>query len=322
MMTGQTLVIDGGVVVTGKEMTTNVDWIAVDWGTTNLRAWVFDSAGQIVATLTSDRGMGGLECDAFEPALLALIAPYLADGQRTPVIACGMVGARQGWTEATYADVPCPPPAIDRATRAPANDPRIEVFILPGVSQNRPADVMRGEETQIGGFLASNPNFDGTLCLPGTHTKWVQISAGEIISFRTFMTGDLFAAIMGHTVLRHSAAKGQDLASFDCGVSEGLSRPEMLTARLFTLRAEGLLHHMTAVAASERLSGLLIGQELAGAKQYWLSTQVALIGGAALCERYARSLSTLGAKPELADGDTMVLAGLRAAQARLKTIGT
>lgn len=298
-------------------MTETADWIAVDWGTTNLRVWVMSAAGAVIARRSSDRGMSTLRPDEFEDALLALVGDSLDAGRVTPVIACGMVGARQGWTEAAYAPVPCPPPGANRAVRAQARDPRLAVHILPGLSQSRPADVMRGEETQIGGFLAANPDFDGTICLPGTHSKWVQISAGEIVSFRTFMTGDLFAAISGHTVLRHSFAAGRDDDAFDAGLAEGLGNPALLTTQLFALRAEGLLHGLAPIAATERLSGLLIGQELAGAKHYWLGARVALVGGAALCARYARALAAQGVAAETFEGDEVVLSGLRAARAAL-----
>lgn len=296
-------------------MSAPADWIAVDWGTTRLRAWVMDGAGREIAHLASDRGMGGLAPDAFEPALLELVGPHLAEGRATPVIACGMVGARQGWIEAAYEAVPCTPPGLAHATRAPATDPRLDVMILPGLSQDRPADVMRGEETQIAGFLATVPDFDGTICLPGTHTKWVQVSAGEVVSFRTVMTGELFAAISGHTVLRHTVGQAGDEAAFIDGVADGMARPEALTARLFGLRAEALLHGLDADAAASRLSGLLIGLELAGARGYWLGTRLALVGAAGLTARYAAALRAQGALPEVADGDEMVLAGLKAASA-------
>jgi 2-dehydro-3-deoxygalactonokinase len=94
------------------------DWIAVDWGTSNLRAWAMDAAGRARAEAASDAGMGGLAPSGFEPALLALIGPWLAPGRVTDVVACGMVGARQGWTEAPYAAVPAPSPAPRSATRA------------------------------------------------------------------------------------------------------------------------------------------------------------------------------------------------------------
>jgi len=291
------------------------DWIAVDWGTSRMRAWIMEGAGREIAHLSSDKGMGELAPDAFEPALLELVGPYLAARRATPVIACGMVGARQGWAEAAYAAVPCTPPGLERGTRAPTTDPRLEVAILPGLSQNRPADVMRGEETQIAGFLATTPDFDGTICLPGTHTKWVQVSAGEVVSFRTVMTGEVFAALSTHTVLRHTVGAGDDEAAFLDGLSEGMARPEALTARLFGLRAETLLHGLSAEAAAARLSGLLIGLELAGARGYWLGTRLALVGAPALTARYASALRAQGVVPEIADGDAMVLAGLKAAWA-------
>ena len=72
------------------------------------------------------------------------------------------------------------------------------------VRQDNPADVMRGEETQIRGFLSIFSNFDGIICLLGTHTKWVHVSAGEVISFRTFMSGELFDLLSKYSVLKHS----------------------------------------------------------------------------------------------------------------------
>ena len=83
-------------------------------------------------------------------------------------------------------------------------DPRLTVPVIGGPAPDKPADVMRGEETQIAGFFFENQGFDGVLCLPGTHSKWVQISAGEIVSFRTFMTGEIFALLADRSVLRHT----------------------------------------------------------------------------------------------------------------------
>jgi len=182
--------------------TSYADWIAVDWGTSNLRVWAMRASGP-VADARSDQGMGTLEPEAFEPALLDLIEPWLGAAPM-PVIACGMVGAKQGWAEAPYAAVPCPP--VSLATVTPnVQDRRLVVHILPGLSQASPADVMRGEETQIAGYLADVPEFDGILCMPGTHTKWVQVSAGEVVSFRTFMTGEMFALLSTGSVLRRRA---------------------------------------------------------------------------------------------------------------------
>ena len=289
----------------------STEWIAVDWGTTNLRVWSVGADGQVSAPLSSDKGMGQLPPEAFEGALLELIEPLLADCRVTPVIACGMVGARQGWAEAPYASVPCTPPGAAEAIQPPTQDPRIAVHILPGVMQSDPPDVMRGEETQIAGFLAAEPDFDGILCLPGTHTKWVQISAGEIVSFRTVMTGELFALLSGQSVLRHSVQSDDwDDDAFEAALNDAMTSPQHLTTRLFGLRAGSLLAGLAPDTARARLSGLLLGLELAGTRPYWLGQRVAIIGDGALAQRYETALGIVGAMVEVTDGAGLTLAGL------------
>ncbi|MBO6882464.1 MAG: 2-dehydro-3-deoxygalactonokinase [Marivita sp.] len=294
------------------------DWLAVDWGTSHLRVWAMTQGGTLQTRRSNDAGMGTLSRDGFEPALLDLAGDLLGAG-KTPVIVCGMAGSRQGWAEAKYVPTPCTPPGIDRATYVPTSDPRLSVHILPGVKQTNPADVMRGEETQIAGFLALNPKFDGVICLPGTHTKWVHISAGEIVSFRTYMTGEMFALLSQQSVLRHTVTgDGWDVSTFADAVSNGMSNPAELAARLFSIRAEGLLNDLHADQARARLSGLLIGAELAAARPYWLGQHVALIGDDKLCKAYADALGAQGLPVERTDAERMTLEGLKAAYAALK----
>ncbi|MDV7143906.1 2-dehydro-3-deoxygalactonokinase [Tropicimonas sp. TH_r6] len=292
-----------------------LDWIAVDWGTSSLRAWGIDVSGAILWEESSDKGMGGLAPSEFEPVFLDLVGAHIAGLDRVEAIACGMVGAKQGWTEAGYRAVPCQPLDPDM-TEAPVADPRLRFRIIGGLSQAKPADVIRGEETQIAGFQALNPKFDGVIALPGTHTKWVHVSAGEVVSFQTCMTGDLFAAISGHTVLRHSVqTEDWDDVAFLAAVDDAVSRPEKLAARLFSLRAEGLLAGLEAGSAKARLSGLLIGAELAATRPYWLGQEVAIIGAGGVSKLYAEALKSLGVTATLAAGGAMVLKGLAAARA-------
>jgi len=291
------------------------DWIAADWGTSNLRVWAMSSTGDILAEASSAQGMGRLDPAGFEPALLDLIGDWV-DGPMT-VVACGMVGARQGWVEADYDRVPCPA-ATTGFTKVATNNADLSVHIIPGIAQNAPADVMRGEETQIAGFLSRNKNWDGVICLPGSHTKWVHVSADEVVSFQTFMSGELFAAISGHTVLKHSTSgTGWDAAIFETAVNETMSRPERLAAHLFSLRAEGLLHGMSNDAARSRLSGLLIGAELAAARPYWLGQQIAVIGAGDIASHYVKALALQGTPATQVQGDSVTLAGLTAAYRRL-----
>ena len=175
---------------------------------------------------------------------------------------------------------------------------------------------MRGEETQIAGLLATAPGFDGIACLPGTHTKWAHVSAGEVVSFASFMTGEIFALLAGTSVLRHTvAAEGWSDADFLEAAEDGLNRPERVAARLFGLRAEALLHGLDPVRARSRLSGLLIGAELAGARAYWLGRDVAIIGAVQLAAAYRAALNLGGLDARVLDATEMTLAGLAAARA-------
>ncbi|MCT8158905.1 2-dehydro-3-deoxygalactonokinase [Pseudoruegeria sp. SHC-113] len=294
------------------------EWIAVDWGTSHLRVYAIAADGSVRAEGQSEKGMGALTPEGFEPALLELIDGWLGTAPMD-IMACGMVGSRQGWTEAPYLQAPCKPQGGSFAL-PPVNDPRLRVCILPGVKQITPApDVMRGEETQIAGFIDRHPGFDGILCLPGTHTKWVEISAGEIVSFQTFMTGEMFALLSKQSVLRHSVQSAEwDDAAFTAALAESISRPERLAARLFGLRAGGLVADQTPAEARARLSGYLIGAELAGAKPYWLGRQIALIGAPALTSLYETALAAQGVIALCEDAASMTLAGLAAARDSLK----
>jgi 2-dehydro-3-deoxygalactonokinase len=287
------------------------DWIAADWGTTRLRLWAMRGS-EVLDRRSSDDGMRSQTPDSFAPALLRLAEPWLGEAP-LPVVCCGMAGARGAWIEAPYARIPCAPHAAG-AVSAPMPDPRLTVRILPGLSQADPPDVMRGEETQIAGFLARNPGWDGVICLPGTHSKWAHVSAGEVVSFRTFMTGELFALLSRESVLRASVAEaGWDAEAFLDAVREMLSYPERLAGALFTLRARDLLEGAAPEAARARLSGLLVGAELAASRPYWLGQQIAVVGAHQVAAPYLAALAEQGAPATEADGDAMVLAGLTSA---------
>lgn len=289
------------------------DWIAVDWGITHLRAYAMGPEG-IMAEVTSEDGISRVTPDACESALLGLVERWLTPDRRTPVIACGMVGSRQGWTEAPYRKAPCRPVDPAACVSVPSRDARLDLRLVPGLKQDKPADVMRGEECQIAGALALWPGFDGVICLPGTHSKWAHVSAGEVVSFQTFLTGEIFALLSEQSILRHAMdGPGHDPAAFADAVAETLSRPERLAAHLFRIRAESLLSDLPPDAARGRLSGLLIGAELAAARPYWLGQDVALIGAGPLVSAYADALAMQGVSTRQLAGSAAVVAGLAAA---------
>lgn len=292
-----------------------VEWIAADWGTTALRLWAM-AGSRVLERRQSEDGMGHLARDGFEPALLRLAEGWLGDAPM-PVVACGMVGARQGWSEAAYRPVPCPPLG-QPMHRVAAQDPRLRVHIVPGLAQMQPPDVMRGEETQIAGYLASDPGFDGVIGLPGTHTKWARVRQGRVQAFQTCMTGETFALLAGQSVLRHGIGPGWDEGAFAAAVAEILQAPERLAALLFPLRAAALLQDLPPDAARARLSGLLIGAELAATRAIWQGQPIALIGAGRLAGHYATALAAAGAMATATDGAEITLAGLIAARTLLQ----
>jgi 2-dehydro-3-deoxygalactonokinase len=185
--------------------------------------------------------------------------------------------------------------------------------------QNHPADIMRGEETQIAGFINKNTNFKGVVCLPGTHAKWVNINEGQITSFKTFMTGELFGVISNQTLIRHSTSiKGWDQDSFEEGVHDGFKNPGLIASKLFSLRAESIVNNLGRNQARSTLSGLLLGVELNGAQSYWRDKNITLIGSELLSNIYFQGLEVLGGQSQLFSLETATLSGLSSAYMEIR----
>lgn len=297
------------------------NWVAVDWGTSNVRAWGLDAAGAIVFARASDQGMGTLARGDYPRVLSELIGPDpLPAG--TDVLICGMAGARQGWREAAYLEVPADLGAIATGAVVPEGvEGRLNVRILPGLCQREAGheDVMRGEETQLLGLATLHPGFAGAVIMPGTHSKWAMLEGRTVTRFSTAMTGELYALIRQHTVLRHSLAKVDDPAAqaegFAAGSAEGFDAPETLLNRLFRVRAASLLSGTSDSWNAGYLSGLLIGAEIGGHRS-WLSgaSDIPLIGGGTLCGLYAQVLQRAGLRGTVVDATEATLAGLKAAR--------
>ena len=306
-------------------MTESVEWVAVDWGTSNLRSWGIAADGSVVFEKTSPKGMGKLTREEFPAALAELLDGVIAARSgKLEVLICGMAGARQGWLEAPYLQAPTDLRGLlEGAVHPDMGDSPIRASILPGVCQKAGADnVMRGEETQLLGLASLNPGYSGMVCMPGTHSKWAQLSGSRIERFSTAMTGELFELLRTHSVLRHSLTG--DLAGpgraegFKAGAEAGLAHPEQLLGTLFEVRAGSLLSGRQPDWCAGFLSGLLIGTEV-GSNRHLIGDQpVPLIGAPALCALYAQVLELAGASGAPKDATEIVLAGLKAARSFAK----
>ena len=302
------------------DLTQADEWVAVDWGTSNLRAWAIDGHGAVTGTASSDRGMGKLQREEFPASLTKVLEQLNRHETNVEVVICGMAGARQGWLEAPYLEAPTDLDALGQGAVHPTMpDTGIRVSILPGVCQRHGGEnVMRGEETQLLGLAKLSPGYAGMVCMPGTHSKWARLEDTRILGFTTAMTGELFELLKSQSVLRHSMTGALDGDAKDegfvTGAREGLDHPAALLGNLFTVRAASLLSGKDADWCSGYLSGLLVGTEIAANRNLIGTDPVPLIGSPTLCALYMRALNMAGAAGRLVDSTEVVLAGLKAAR--------
>lgn len=278
--------------------------IGVDWGTSNLRAYRFDAAGQVVDHAASPRGITKIEGGAFAAVLQETVGAWLQDGERH-VLMCGMIGSRQGWVEAPYLPCPADPRAIAQALVAVPFE-QAEVRLVPGLSGRDASgvpEVMRGEETKLVGLMASLGG-EGVVCMPGSHTKWARIAGGCIEGFATYFTGEAFAALRGHTILGRMMGQETDAEGFRRGVARSGEAGHLLH-HLFGVRALGLFGELPEAQAAGFLSGLMIGHEVRAAMHG--ASQVRLLGDEVLVGLYATAIAACGGHAVVVDEDAAAL---------------
>ena len=287
--------------------------IALDWGTTSLRAYLIARDGRVIEERAAGKGIMQVEDGRFADALSALCGDWLSAHPTATLIASGMIGSKQGWIEAPYC--PCPANAAALATKmvpintgihtganatsgASITKPR-QLHIAPGVSFTDPLsgvpDVMRGEETQIIGAIPATGAH--LVVLPGTHSKWAWLEDGAIVHFSSWMTGEVYAALTQHTILGRlmKLDAAHDAAAFARGVHYGLENPGQLLSRVFSARTLGLFDALTGSALPSYLSGLLIGTEIGAATggKHDLPPAI-LLGSPLLVQRYQSAFDAAG----------------------------
>ena len=177
--------------------------LALDWGTSSARAYRLSAGGAVLDRREAPLGVMQVREGQHAAALVSLLGDWAE--LRLPRIASGMIGSRQGWIEVPYVDCPADTAALVAGLRT---TPGGEMAIVPGLVHrdgDGVPDVLRGEETQIVGAVPEGD--EGILAvLPGTHSKWVRVESGRIVSFATYMTGELFALLLQHSILGRLAA--------------------------------------------------------------------------------------------------------------------
>lgn len=294
--------------------------IGVDWGTSRARALLLDAAGEVIEARSNDQGILAVPDGGFPTAFTALCGDWHAVRPDLPVVMAGMVGSANGWLDAGYVDTPVGPAAL--ASRLVPVPGQRGVWVVPGLRTSEgPAggpDLMRGEETQLAGLMASSVAGgirDGIVCLPGTHSKWARLDRGAVQAFGTYMTGEMFGLWRQHGLLGRLITDERHVVdAFVQGVVAS-GRPGGLLHHLFAARALPLAERLPRSHIASWLSGLLIGHECRAVRDRWLATRtgrptVILIGSGRLTTRYASALSALEIGSTRIDGTAAVARGL------------
>jgi 2-dehydro-3-deoxygalactonokinase len=266
--------------------------VAVDWGTSSLRAARIAADGTVLEERASARGILSVPAGGFPAVLAETCGGWL----QQPDVLClvsGMAGSRQGWHEAPYC--PCPAGFAELARGLAWVTPG-RIALVPGLSCENDGvpDVMRGEEVQIFGALSLLDLRDGVFVLPGTHSKWAEVRGGAVQSFRTCMTGEFYALLRQHSILARTLPADDGPLQEDAflgGVRRARAAGSLLAAA-FSARTLALFERLAPSALPSYLSGLVIGEELRA--QARLPQGIVLIGSAALTRRYTLALAPLG----------------------------
>ena len=272
--------------------------IALDWGTTRARAYRVDADGRVLEARNGTLGIQRLDGLSYTEAFGRLLGDWREEA--LPRLACGMVGSRQGWREAPY--VTCPA-SLDLLSRGLVETEGGELMIVPGLSTRDATgmpDVMRGEETQLLGAVPDDAPRT-LVVLPGTHSKWARVEHGVVLDFMSFMTGEFYDALMGHTILGRVPA-GAVPVDADAAFARGVERGERGGGLLhdgFGARTLVLMNELAPGDVAEWLSGFLIGREIRNARTWAQragddASRVMVVGSDALAARYSKALEQFG----------------------------
>jgi 2-dehydro-3-deoxygalactonokinase len=290
-------------------MTEGPRLIAVDWGTSRLRAYLLDGGGRVMDRVGADEGIMAVPPGGFPATLRRHVGAWLAAHRGLPVVLAGMVGSRNGWIEVPYLSCPVDGAGIAAALASVDLGDGLAAHIVPGLTASDAdgvPDVMRGEETKIVGAAVQ----DGIVVTPGTHAKWSRVRNGRIEGFATFMTGDFYGALMDHTILGKLAESPPDEAGFVRGLAAG-RRPGGITHQAFSARTQVLLGRMGGSEVAPFLSGLLIGTEVRHAVAMGeRDAPITIVAEGIVARGYEQALAAEGLDCRVLPSEETFLAGL------------
>jgi 2-dehydro-3-deoxygalactonokinase len=305
--------------------------IGCDWGTTGFRLRLTDThRGAVVASLRDKEGiatMNGHYLKFIENQSMTDSATHRKNYflkkiqlsvaelshrsginlNHIPIIISGMASSNIGMQLLDYAQIPFSMDGSDAYVKSVSGMTENPVYLISGVATA--SDVMRGEETQLLGLFQMLKNqtdeVDQLFILPGTHAKHVKVQAGKITDLKTYVTGELFEILCKYSVLQYSVATQSTSfypQAFESGFRDAQSVP-MLNA-LFHVRTNQLLKKLSPEQNAAYLSGVVIGNELLGLRNFNGKVLVAAV--AELYNHYNLAMEISGHKNwSIIDSDTI-----------------
>lgn len=289
--------------------------IAVDWGSSNRRAWALGPDGGIAAERSDSVGVLAIEDKRFSESLASFLGDWISANSAIPIVIAGMAGSRMGWVEVPY--VPAPAALADLAKHL-AKAGRIadsDCWIVPGMSIDGAVqpEVMRGEECQILGALLQRRQSDGVFLLPGTHSKWARVAGRRLTDFRTYLTGEMFNLLrQSGTLAQLMTSDAEDKDAFARGVRATGPDTEFLN-RIFSARSLALFGRLEGKAMASYVSGLLVATEMRDALAVWpdlMTSGATCIGSSAMLARYQACAALLGFELDGIDNKDVLPAAL------------
>ena len=285
-----------------------IDWIAIDWGTTNFRAWIIKN-NKILKEINRPHGIKNIPNKNFEDILNKNIKIPKKNNRKIKIISCGMIGSKQGWLDTGYEKNLNL--TKNNLVKVKTKNKNIDFYIVKGLSQKQPYDVIRGEETQVLGYLESDKKFSGFICLPGTHSKWIKITKGKLINFKTYMTGELFEIISRNSILKYSINdKKINLKIFKNSVLLSQKKYFNLFEYLFEFRSRSLLTKKKYYPKSELLA-YLIGNEIKSNINKLRNFKVIIIGSDYNSKLYSQAMQILKIDNKIINSKNITINGLR-----------
>lgn len=286
------------------------DLVVGDWGSTHLRLWGLKEHDVVTECRTSSpaSGSGAVVYEKNFISALAELNVQCARRDFPPILLSGMVGSREGWREIKYCERETLNGLVGHKIEVSRSN--LDVWIVPGICQLDPPDVMRGEETQLLGLLRHDPQYSGFVCLPGTHTKWAELVGGRLKQFKTIMTGEIFDLLTNRSVLRHSLSPKLNEHTFINSFNDTLVNPSARFSGLFELRSSDLLKTGVCDSITDAISGVLIGLELKSLAEKINGQLITIVGDGHISSRYKLALEELGCTVMCVDGRQASLAGL------------